>query len=667
MQSERLKWNENSGPLPYLDDNVIEEFANLCIKSTDGSQIRLNSLFLISWSRLARKLLKDALIQNEEVTISSDHSYFELQMVHSFVMKGILPSPEADIVAGKIDQEINNLFLDFGIDLRFILTSSSIKMENNDTLNEFQTYLQTKLEVETDSEASDFENIEENFQKKSTKKKKSRKFDPVADLADVDFDLEALANFYEPKTIMDYEEDSDPDYEPLTKKVKKEFDQYSPTLPSNSDATSNRKSRGRPRKNLEELAASSIKKEKVPYLQKIRGLMKKVGDRYWYTSHKLMLEYQVKYRDTFYINIPPSDFTEEDFNTFVFPKPLEDMEVVPRILSNEGPAPGTNKCNVCDEEVPNPTALKDHFVKAHSVHYVCPYDSSKCNYAFQKTGDQSDLYKLARHIYYHDHKPLQYLYPHECLACGYKTPFTCNIQSHLKTQGPYHDNRCPNCPERFYTRADLLHHMKVTNHEGYMCGLCEEVFETSLLKNRHRRTVHGKCQPPQPKSTVCDLCGKVFPRASGLYQHKQIVHAPSGAWPCDQCDKVLKSKDSLRSHVKNSHSKTPCTICGKMFTKTRMIQHINAVHTEEHLKPFSCGMCSKGFATQERLRNHMNIHTGNKPHVCKYCGRGFADKANMRMHEKTTHEGYKRPMKGKAAVGANLTENNPASAFGSIS
>ena len=97
--------------------------------------------------------------------------------------------------------------------------------------------------------------------------------------------------------------------------MKKEFDQYSPTLPSNSDPTSNRKSRGRPRKNLEELAASSIKKEKVPYLQKIRGLMKKVGDRYWYTSHKLMLEYQVKYRDTFYINIPPSDFTEEDSAT----------------------------------------------------------------------------------------------------------------------------------------------------------------------------------------------------------------------------------------------------------------------------------------------------------------------------------------------------------------
>ena len=43
----------------------------------------------------------------------------------------------------------------------------------------------------------------------------------------------------------------------------------------------------------------------------------------------------------------------------------------------------------------------------------------------------------------------------------------------------------------------------------------------------------------------------------------------------------------------------------------------------------------------------MNIHTGNKPYKCKYCGRGFADMANANMHQKTVHEGYKRPTKSK--------------------
>ena len=58
----------------------------------------------------------------------------------------------------------------------------------------------------------------------------------------------------------------------------------------------------------------------------------------------------------------------------------------------------------------------------------------------------------------------------------------------------------------------------------------------------------------------------------------------------------------------------------------------------------------KGFATQARMNTHMNIHTGNKPYVCKYCGRGFADNGNARMHERTTHEGYKRPEKAKRPV-----------------
>ena len=52
-----------------------------------------------------------------------------------------------------------------------------------------------------------------------------------------------------------------------------------------------------------------------------------------------------------------------------------------------------------------------------------------------------------------------------------------------------------------------------------------------------------------------------------------------------------------------------------------------------------------GFVLQKGLDQHMNIHTGNKPYKCDYCGRGFADDGNRRMHQKTTHEGYKRGSK----------------------
>ena len=69
---------------------------------------------------------------------------------------------------------------------------------------------------------------------------------------------------------------------------------------------------------------------------------------------------------------------------------------------------------------------------------------------------------------------------------------------------------------------------------------------------------------------------------------------------------------------------------------------MRSVHLEDHLRPFICQICKKGFAERGKLTTHMNLHTGLKPHVCKYCGKAFADSGNKRMHERTVHEGFKR-------------------------
>ena len=95
-------------------------------------------------------------------------------------------------------------------------------------------------------------------------------------------------------------------------------------------------------------------------------------------------------------------------------------------------------------------------------------------------------------------------------------------------------------------------------------------------------------------------------------------------------------------HIIDAHEKIPCEICGQMFGQRKMERHIQAKHTENDQKRFKCELCGKGFATKQRLKDHTNIHTGERPFMCKYCGASFANNGNCRMHERSMHLGHKR-------------------------
>ena len=148
------------------------------------------------------------------------------------------------------------------------------------------------------------------------------------------------------------------------------------------------------------------------------------------------------------------------------------------------------------------------------------------------------------------------------------------------------------------------------------------------------------------EARVLQYCPKSYGNVSNLNHHIKYAHDKHGGGKsvsCEKCHKIFNHKIALASHVKKVHQKIPCTFCGKPFEPmVRLKHHITSVHTEEHLKPFQCLACQKGFVTKLRLNDHMNIHTGNKPYICKFWQRGFADKGNQRMHEKTTHKGHKR-------------------------
>lgn len=45
-----------------------------------------------------------------------------------------------------------------------------------------------------------------------------------------------------------------------------------------------------------------------------------------------------------------------------------------------------------------------------------------------------------------------------------------------------------------------------------------------------------------------------------------------------------------------------------------------------------CNICKKSFKTQNILRQHMRIHTGDKPFVCEICNKAFSQMASLKYH-----------------------------------
>ena len=70
-----------------------------------------------------------------------------------------------------------------------------------------------------------------------------------------------------------------------------------------------------------------------------------------------------------------------------------------------------------------------------------------------------------------------------------------------------------------------------------------------------------------------------------------------------------------------------------------------AKHGKNSERKFKCTVCSKGFLNTPSLKDHMNIHTGERPYMCKFCGDTFSSNGTHRMHEKVKHLGKKRNYK----------------------
>ena len=150
--------------------------------------------------------------------------------------------------------------------------------------------------------------------------------------------------------------------------------------------------------------------------------------------------------------------------------------------------------------------------------------------------------------------------------------------------------KCPHCGETKYYGRAMRKHIRFQHDPTFRpvncpgCGILVKDLE------RHMRTT--QCNVPEEERKViptalCEICCKVLKTKKSLKLHMKAMHGNGDdLFQCDKCSFKTKYKPNLRMHIKTVHDCRPtkelCKECNTMHTNLE--KHIENYHKEIYSK-----------------------------------------------------------------------------------
>ena len=84
-----------SAEIPYLNEEVLEQYTNVAVVSIEGLIVRMNPLLLCAMSPSLRKAMNE---NDDDLTIVTEFTFEELKQVKYFCMTGTCDSTHSNII-----------------------------------------------------------------------------------------------------------------------------------------------------------------------------------------------------------------------------------------------------------------------------------------------------------------------------------------------------------------------------------------------------------------------------------------------------------------------------------------------------------------------------------------------------------------------------------------
>lgn len=298
---------------------------------------------------------------------------------------------------------------------------------------------------------------------------------------------------------------------------------------------------------------------------------------------------------------------------------------------------GLFPCDLCNKCYGRTSHLWKHVNRVHKGH-----KDVTCRYCM-KTSASKD--HLAAHIAkIHRYEPDSKLEIRESTNCK---------QTTIEDEGVHH---CDKCNKGFHKRYLLRRHMKGCQNyrkdPGALltrCRACERIFKDRASLQKHIENHHS--------TYTCHLCDETVTSKLGIMTHNRVKHMDHPDLTCDNsnCKKLFRTKEDLESHRKDHKyhsSPNVCDFCGDTVeNKLKLKMHVLSLHRNEI--GVSCGVCLIPMKDPKDLKKHVeDEHTGVllKPNTCQVCGKQYASKWKAFDHTKKCHGKVFRTCKQCLAV-----------------